>query len=322
MQLSLIKCHGSGNDFLLLDETLPGNGGLEDAERSQLSRTLCERSRGVGGDGMLYYQSSHVADCRMRMFNPDGSEAEMCGNGLRCIARYAAEQLGREELQVETAKATLKVRRQPPLAPGVATFEVEIGPLSLTPAALPMALTAERFHNQPLPELSSELRFSALAIPNPHLVGVASQIDPSEVARIGAAANRSPLFPRGVNLSLLRPLGKNSIFVMTYERGVGITDSCGTAMSASAYVSMLHQISRIATPITVYNRGGMVLCEIVSEQGPVLLKGNATFLFEIELELNDSGSEILQRTLHPQREAEIAAYRSLQERAAATAATL
>ncbi len=313
MKLNILKCHGSGNDFILLDETLENQNQLDDAKRVNLTQTLCDRDKGIGADGILFYQSSTIADCKMRMFNPDGGEAEMCGNGLRCIGRYGAERLMKNPVTVETMKAVLSVTQGEPVYPGIKTFEAEIAPVSMQPASLPMLVNSDAFSNQLISSLSTELTFTALSVPNPHIVAVVDKVDESMLEACGKRANHLPLFPNGVNVSFVRQLGANQIFVMTYERGVGITNACGTAMSASAYVSVLLGLSEADKSIAVYNKGGMVKCDIKRMPSEsILLKGNATFVDDMAIDMQDDGAKILAQSTKNRRTAEINAYSALQ----------
>ena len=312
MKLQLLKCHGSGNDFILLDEQSGQNPLLTAPMREQLSRTLCNRTSGIGADGILYYQASTLADSTMRMYNPDGSEAEMCGNGLRCAGRYAIETLQKTSVQIETLRATLRVSQTEPLQPGVPTYAAEIGPVSLKTATLPMRTSQDHWNNQPIPGLPENLRFTALSTPNPHIVTFVEQIDETTVQQIGETANELDIFPQGVNLSVVKVTGQNALFVMTYERGVGITQACGTAMSASSYVSVLQGHTEVSQPIQVYNKGGMVSCEIKQNQQQVILRGNATYTANYTLSLNEVGTDIIESHTEHNYKAEQQAYAALQ----------
>ena len=250
----------------------------------------------------------------MRMFNPDGSEAEMCGNGLRCVGRYCCERLMTDSVTIETMQSVLRVKRVEQIYEGVETFEAEIGPVSLQPASLPMSVDSDSFIEATIDGLSPGLEFTALSIPNPHIVTVVDDIDEVLVASCGSRANNLRLFPKGVNVSFIKSLSHNSIFVVTYERGAGITYSCGTAMSASAYVSVLNKLTRSETPICVYNKGGMVKCDVNTEQGKsIILQGNATFVFESEIEIDSECKKMFQKLDGKARTDEISAYGAWQE---------
>nr|VFK58891.1 MAG: diaminopimelate epimerase [Candidatus Kentron sp. TUN]VFK67647.1 MAG: diaminopimelate epimerase [Candidatus Kentron sp. TUN] len=315
MKLSILKCHGSGNDFILIDETAEENNNIQDSNRVDLTRTLCNREAGIGADGVLFYLSSESADCRMRMFNPDGGEAEMCGNGLRCVGRYCLEKSVKQKVSVETMKSILSVKRENQLFDGVETFEAEIGPISFVPSSLPMITDFETFIDKRIDGLSDSLMFTALSVPNPHIITIVDEIDEDIVKQHGIAANNFPVFPNGVNVSFVKLLEQNRIFVVTYERGVGITYSCGTAMSASACVCVLRNLVDSGKPIVVYNKGGIVECSISNVGANILLKGNATFVFEATVDVGEDCKSIQGKYEQDVRLDEIDAYGNLQRHA-------
>jgi len=316
MKLDILKCHGSENDFILIDETSMSHE-LSDNTRQVLAKTLCCRQSGIGADGILYYQYSSVADCRMRMFNPDGSEAEMCGNGLRCIGRYSVEKVGEGVISVETMKAILIAKHGVPIFDGIETYEVEIGPISLSSESLPMINSGNQFIKGIIQELSSSFEFTAISVPNPHIVTIVDNIDERIVEACGKKSNNSKLFPKGVNVSFVQKLDKNSLFVMTYERGVGITNACGTAMSASAFVSALNHLVSYKDPIKVFNKGGMVTCLVPDPEAKslksIFLSGNATFEFESTIEVDDINFDLIQRHDGKLRLKEIEIYANFKE---------
>jgi diaminopimelate epimerase len=291
MDIQILKCHGSGNDFFLIDE-LGGEYLFTEEQRQSLIRLLCDRQGSLGGaDGLLFVQDSPVGDARMRFFNPDGSEAEMCGNGVRCVGRYVIELTGKRDVLIETMKTNILIKSVEEIYPGIKTFDVALAAVSLDPSTLPMEVSGERLINEPIPALSDDLKFTALSIPNPHIVAVVDTFEEPLLA-VAEQANRDKgIFPRGVNVSYVKVLEPNAIFVLTYERGVGVTNSCGTAMSASSYVSCLLGHAHKNEPIRVYNKGGMVRC-LVEDGGSaageeiVHLIGNATYVFTAEIRMD------------------------------------
>jgi diaminopimelate epimerase len=289
MLINILKCHGSSNDFILIDEW-SNDYKFSEEQRVVLSQTLCNRNSSLGADGILFYQKSAKADAGMRIFNSDGSEAEMCGNGLRCLARYGLEALGKDNAIIETLKENLEVKKLPDIFEGVKTFQVTIKPVNFDLETLPMIYHKGTLRNEKIKDLSEELLFTALSIPNPHIVSMVDEIDEKAIDEMGKKANTNKdIFPRGVNLNFVKPLGENTIYVQTYERGVGLTNACGTGMSSASLVSCLLGINKIGSVITVVNRGGMVKCEPkVDEQGnySVELMGNATYTFQGEVEFN------------------------------------
>lgn len=319
MNLDVIKCHGSGNDFLLIDEMDTGSRFTE-KERAQLALSLCHRDTELGADGILYVLPSDSAHARMRVFNADGSEASMCGNGLRCVARFICEKLGKEEAVIETMKANLQVKKQEDIYPEVPTYMVEISPVSFQLADLPLQLGQEKLRNEPIQELSETLIFTALAVPNPHLVTIvdADVIHSNVQKNLSEYVNGSnPFFPDGVNVSFVNLLQKGAIYVRTFERGVGFTNACGTAMSASSLVTCLNGLNEMEQTIEVYNNGGKVRC-IVHEKGDgfwIALIGNATYVYKAAVEItknNYTQFSVMNKSTY---DAETVQYEKLQEAA-------
>jgi diaminopimelate epimerase len=287
VQIDLIKGHGSGNDFLLIDEITNSYSFSED-ERAELATLLCNRNSKLGADGILFIMESNRADGRMRVFNTDGSEASMCGNGLRLVARYICEMRGLSEAVIETMKADLKVSKQADIYPNVTTYQVEISPVSFRLGDLPLNLNEPNLINENIPELSQELTFSALAVPNPHLISIVEteQLTSGVQKEISEKVNHpNELFPDGVNVSFVKSLDEGSIYVNTFERGVGFTNACGTAMSASSLVTCLQGLNNVDEIINVYNNGGKVQCVVHEneENYYIDLIGNATYLYQAQV---------------------------------------
>lgn len=296
MQIKLIKGHGSGNDFLLIDE-ISNSYSFTEEDRAKLAVLLCNRTSDLGADGILFILNSdhNHAKGRMRVFNADGSEASMCGNGLRLVARYVCEMFDLDQTVIETMKADLRVSKQPDLYPDVATYQVEISPVSFRLTDLPLVLDKPDLINEPIKELSDELWFSALAVPNPHLISLveAKQLESGIQEQLSEKVNGpNELFPDGVNVSFVKSMEQGSIYVNTFERGVGFTNACGTAMSASSLVTCLNGINEFEKVINVYNNGGKVQCVVHKNNDSfyIDLIGNATYLYNAVIDV-DSENE-------------------------------
>jgi diaminopimelate epimerase len=290
VHIDLIKGHGSGNDFLLIDE-ITNSYSFSEADRAKLATLLCDRNSDLGADGILFIMNSDHADGRMRVFNTDGSEASMCGNGLRLVARYVCEMKGLNEAIIETMKADLKVSKQQDIYPDVTTYQVEISPVSFLLEDLPLNLNEPNLLNENIPELSRELTFSALAVPNPHLICVVNteQLQSGVQKEISEKVNNpNELFPDGVNVSFVKSLAEGSIYVNTFERGVGFTNACGTAMSASSLVTCLQGLNSVEEIINVYNNGGRVQCVVHEndENYSIDLIGNATYMYQAQVDVD------------------------------------
>lgn len=279
MELSFQKVHGSGNTFYLLEEE----------ENTQydwpnLAITICDPTNENGADGILVVSKSAHADYKMRVFNSDGSEASMCGNGLRCVARYVLDKSQKSHAIIETMKVDLLVQNETSIFNDIPTYSVQISPVSFDLSSLPMTYNNQSsVINQVIPEFADDIHFTAVSIPNPHLIGIVpiQYIENLEHQEQLATYLNSinPYFSDGVNVSYVHPVNETSIFVRTFERGVGFTNACGTAMSASALVAT--EIDLLPKgDVTVYNPGGFVKCVIGKEQDKhdVTLIGNATII--------------------------------------------
>lgn len=303
MAVKMIKVHGSGNDFYLLDQTQFPEP-LTDKGLKQLAINICKRDgEGLyeGADGVLVVDKSEHAHVlgRMRVINADGTEASMCGNGLRTVARYLGTQNDTSDFRVETMYADLKVQAVADFAKQVPAYSVEISPVSFEAETLGMHANheAQTIINETIPELKSDLKFSAVSVPNPHLIAFvdhATLVGP-ELGRIGEWLNdgKNSIFPDGVNVSFVEVLGQNSIFVRTFERGVGFTNACGTAMSASSlmYVLLHQESTDFNQEIHVTNPGGMVKTVVhqgADEEYWMELIGNATFVKIVSIPLDEA----------------------------------
>ena len=287
MELELYKMHGSKNTFYLLDiET------LDFLDYITLTKWLCDEKNNGGADGLLIVLPSNVAHARMRVINADGSEASMCGNGLRCVARYICERDHLQETNIETMKATLYVKLEENILPDIPTYSVEISPVSFDLPSLPMTYDVKhQILNEVLPIFSETIQFSAVSVPNPHLIGMVNQYyieQPTHQESLAKFLNGENEFtPDGVNVSYVYPMSNNEIFVRTFERGVGFTNACGTAMTASALIA--YKCGYINEPnVTVYNPGGFVRCfvDIKDQQYKLKLIGNATYIQQCKVSIN------------------------------------
>ncbi|PVX28984.1 diaminopimelate epimerase [Sphingomonas pokkalii] len=275
MRIPFIKCHGSGNDFPLIDARALA---LSEADWATLAWLLADRAGPVGGDGLLALVPGDDAHAfGMRMWNTDGSEAETCLNGLRCTARLGFDLLGIDAAQVKLKTSSARVAREEDIAPGVATIRTLVGPNATRAADVGLVGAPDQVLDAPIDGLPNPRRFTAVAMPNPHLVTFVDQVDEAELVALGSWCERRPaLIPARANVSFVEQRGPTSLFVRTFERGVGLTDSCGSAMAASVLSAALTGRVPFATPIAVFNRGGMVRGQAEVDTR-VLLSGNATF---------------------------------------------
>jgi len=312
MRLTFTKCHGSGNDFALLDARALT---LSDAEWGRIARTLCDRNGPVGADGLLLLgEGSDGAAFAQMVVNADGSIPETCLNGLRCTARAGFEALGIEAATVRLKTSDAQVAHDPELAAGVYTVRTTVGPASTDPRAVGINLAAPAI-DTPVPGLPSERNFTAVAMPNPHLIAFVDTIDVAELTALGDWCESGPdLLADRANVSFVE-LRDDGLFVHTYERGVGLTNACGTAMGAATHVAGLTGRIPFGEWITVHNPGGRVRTRAEGPAGgdAVTIAGNATFEWDAQVEIDPATGALGELTVTRRRDDEVAAWAALRE---------
>ncbi len=268
-----LKYHGLGNDFVLLDR-LEGGG----PPSPQQAIAVCERRRGVGADGVLTLLSSRVAAARMHVTNADGSVAEMCGNGLRCVARHLAETRlpGARELLVET-DAGLKHCELHRRDGQVEEVTVEMGAPVLEPARIPMAVDFERFVDAEIEAGGLRLRATAVSMGNPHLVLFG--LERRRAAELAPLLERHPLFPARTNVEFAEVCG-DGLDVMVWERGCGFTQACGTGACAAMVAAVLEGRLQAGEERPVKLAGGLLHVKVAPGLGGVRMRGPAARVFE------------------------------------------
>ncbi len=306
MQFDILKCHGSGNDFPLIDARAID---LSDADWARVAIALADRAGTVGGDGILLLANRQDGyPFEMRMFNSDGSESETCLNGLRCVARAGFDALGIDSARVGLKQSAAEVSRDPELAAGVYTVREVAGPAGLDVTAWPLEAGVSRIVEAVVPPLASERRFTAVSMPNPHLVSFVAAIDEGELVALGEVCEAAPKWlPNRANVSFVEVRGADTLFVRTFERGIGLTDSCGSAMAASTFAACLTGRCSYDTEITVRNRGGLVRAE-ASAAGMVRLSGNATYEWAGTVDVDLASATAGPVTVTRRYDAEIAAW--------------
>lgn len=310
MRLAFSKCHGSGNDFVLFDGR---EIALSDAEWAQIARLLCDRNGPVGADGVLALGAGDGAhDFAMRIVNADGSQPETCLNGLRCVARAGFEALGIDAARVKLKTSSAEVAREPSLAPEVFTVRTTVGPAETDPAAVGLEVAAPVIDAR-VPGLPSARAFTAVAMPNPHLVAFMDSIDVAELTALGDWCEAGPaLLADRANVNFVAPR-PDGLFVQTYERGVGLTNACGSGMAASVHAAGLTGRVPFGSWITVHNPGGRVRVRADGPAGDdrVTIAGNATFEWDGEIEIDLATGAVGALTVTRRRDEEIAAWAAM-----------
>ena len=244
------KMHGLGNDYIVIDNRDEKISGTQAAE---LAKRLCERRFSVGADGLLLVSYSKAADAKMRIFNADGSEAEMCGNGIRCFAKYCYENsiVPKQEFTVETLSGlkhvwlTLKERE-------VSAVKVDMGAPNWERSSLPM-LGQGTCINENL-EVNGEIyKVTCLSMGNPHCVIFVDKVDDFPVEQIGPKIENHKAFPKRTNVGFVQVLNQNELKVRVWERGCGETLACGTGTCAA--VAAANKLGKVGNKVTVHVLG-------------------------------------------------------------------
>ena len=267
------KLQGAGNDFVLLDAAQVG-----ERDWSALSVSLCSRHFGVGGDGLLVMLPSEVADVRMRMFNPDGTEDE-CGNGLRCAALYAHRRglVDRTEFTVQ-ALSGIKAARVEPGSALEAQVTIDLGRADLSPAAVPVQHSGENALGIPLEVDGETLEVHSLSTGTAHTV-IFQMPDEARFQRLSPLLEHHPAFPERTSIMWTELTGPDSANIRIWERGVGETLACGTGASAVAVAA--HLSGQAGNRVAVTSRGGTLTID-VSPELEIRLTGPAAFVFDGE----------------------------------------
>ncbi len=235
--MKFVKMHGAGNDYIYVDCFRQN---IADPEK--LAREISDRHFGVGGDGLILIESSKRADVKMRIFNSDGSEAEMCGNGVRCVAKYAFDHglVDRTEIKIETGAGILPLTMYPNQHEHIDKVRVNMGPPRLTRGDLPMVGAAhEQVINMELEVLDRTFEITCVSMGNPHCVIYVDDLTDFPVKRYGYAIENHELFPRRINVEFVEVLSPNEVRQRTWERGAGETLACGTGSSAVTVAGVL-----------------------------------------------------------------------------------
>jgi diaminopimelate epimerase len=276
--MQFTKMQGAGNDYVyvncfeeLLPEDLPG-----------LAIAVSDRHKGIGSDGLILIRPSPVADARMQMFNADGSQAEMCGNGVRCVAKYVYDHgiARKENLKIETARGILDLRLFTSRGK-VDRVRVNMGPPILKSADIPTRLPGDPPVNVPLDVAGRELKVTCVSMGNPHCVTFVDEITDDLVLRIGPQIERHPAFPNRVNAEFIQIVSPTETIMRVWERGSGETLACGTGACASVVAGVLAGVTE--RRVLVHLPGGDLELEwppSVDRSGDVYMTGPAVEVFD------------------------------------------
>lgn len=274
------KMHGIGNDYVYFDCIKEGL----DCDISALSTRLSDRHFSIGGDGVILLCPSDIADCRMRMFNADGSEGKMCGNGVRCVGKLAHD-LGYvkgDTCRVETLSGIKTLKFTLDNEGLVASARVDMGAAELKPEKIPALLEGDKVVARSVEVGGGRHEITLVSMGNPHCV-VFEDPDIIDLEKVGPLFEYDKLFPERINTEFVKVVGKNELKMRVWERGSGETWACGTGACAVGVAAVLNGFAEKNAPITVHLRGGDLI--ITYTDSTVYMEGGATLAFTGEIDI-------------------------------------
>lgn len=273
--MRFVKMHGAGNDFVIIDGEKEA---VVEEHLPSLARSMCDRQLGIGGDGIILVLPSRLANFKMRMFNPDGSEAEMCGNGIRCFAKYIYDRkMHRDVVMTVETLGGIKTLKLNAVGGRVRTVRVDMGEPKLMRSEIPMRGSETRVIAEPLKVAGKKYEITCVSMGNPHCVTFVDRVDEYPVAKIGPEFENHPSFPARTNVEFVEVMNQQEIKMRVWERGAGETLACGTGACASAVASMLN--NKVSRKVTVHLRGGDLFIEWLGDN-KVFMTGPAEEVFE------------------------------------------
>lgn len=274
------KMHGISNDYVYV------NGFTETVgDPNSVSKFVSDRRCGIGADGLIMILPSEVADCRMRMFNADGSEGMMCGNGIRCVGKYAYDHgiVNKPELSVETKSGIKYITLE--INDGVAVAAtVDMGKAILKPAEIPVRAEGENFAAKQISVNGEDYTVTCVSMGNPHCIVFCD--DPKDIAleKIGPYFENHELFPERINTEFLQVIDETTLNMRVWERGSGETFACGTGACACVVAAVLNGYCKHDTEVTVHLLGGDLKITYRSD-GTVMMTGPATHVYDGEIDI-------------------------------------
>lgn len=271
--MEFTKMQGAGNDFLLIDGFK-----YNYEEIVPKIKNLCDRRFGVGGDGVMTALPSESCDVKMYYYNSDGSQGEMCGNGIRCFVKFVYEKgiVKKNFMKIETLAGVQTASLEINEKDEVEKIEIEIGNIKYNPAEIPVLVEGENAFNKKLEIDGQEIIFSTVFLGVPHTVVFIEKEGQYDVNDIGSKMEVHPMFPKKTNVNFVLPVSDDEIKIFTWERGAGRTLACGTGSSSAAL--LFHKLKGLKNKIKVITEGGELEVKILSDR--VKLIGGAQITFE------------------------------------------
>lgn len=276
--IKFTKMHGLGNDYVYMDCTKSG----EPDNISDLAQFVSNRHFGVGSDGLILICKSEIADFKMRMFNYDGSEAQMCGNGIRCVGKFVYDKglTTKEKITVETL-AGIKVLNLNVVNGKVETIQVDMGEPILEASKIPVIAEGNPVKNLTIQVLDKEFNFTCVSMGNPHAITLVENVSTFDVEKYGKVLEVDEHFPERANIEFIEIIDRTHVKMRVWERGSGETFACGTGACATTVACILN--GYVENEITVELLGGNLNIKWDKENNHIYMTGPATTVFEGEL---------------------------------------
>ncbi|WP_373216100.1 diaminopimelate epimerase [Ruminococcus sp. 5_1_39BFAA] len=285
--MKFTKMHGIGNDYVYVncfEETVK--------DPSAVAKFVSDRHFGIGSDGLILIKPSEAADCEMDMYNLDGSQGAMCGNGIRCVAKYAYDYgiVNKTSISVDT-KSGIKYLDLTVKNGKVSTVKVNMGSPMLTASQIPVVAETEEVLDAPIEVNGTTYHFTAVSMGNPHAIVYMDDVDSLEIEKIGPAFESHVCFPDRVNTEFVKVIDRHTLQMRVWERGSGETLACGTGACAVAVASILNGHVDGDTPVTVKLLGGDLEIFWDRNDNLVYMTGPATTVFDGEIDLSFLGEK-------------------------------
>jgi diaminopimelate epimerase len=279
--MKFTKMHGAGNDYVYVNAF---EEKLQESDLPRIARFVSDRHTGVGGDGLILICPSAKGDFRMRMFNADGSEAEMCGNGIRCVGKYAYDHklTARTDLRIETLGGLKRLRLFPGAYGKIASVCVDMGEPGFRPEQIPVDVKGGEAFGVQAGTADGIWTLNCLSMGNPHAVTFVEDPAALDLPRIGPPLENHKLFPKRCNIEFAHVLDKKNVNMRVWERGSGETMACGTGACAVAVACI--KLGRADSPVNIHLPGGTLMIEWPGS-GPVLMTGPAVEVFSGEINI-------------------------------------
>jgi len=279
--LKFTKMHGLGNDYVYIDCTKNSNNKIDNPQ--QLAKIVSDRHLGIGSDGLILICDSNSADFKMRMFNYDGSEAEMCGNGIRCVGKFVYDNglTNKKQIKVETL-AGIKVLEFNIENEKVKTVKVDMGEPILAAKDIPVISEENPVKNLIINAIDKEFKFTCVSMGNPHAITIVDDVKSFDVEKYGSVLEIDEHFPKKANIEFIELVDKDNVKMRVWERGSGETLACGTGACATVVACVLNDYTNRKVYVEL-NQGKLEI-EWNNKDNHIYMTGPATTVFTGEIE--------------------------------------